>query len=378
MMKSIRTRKTVVCSFQKRSGRNRCAALLLVMLLLLCGSFASADSLSADNSLASLGITTEGAVVSPDFEYGTTEYNVTVPAGTTYLSLDPTPSNDAAYIDSISGQELSGEGGTVSIVVVAENGDAYTYYLYVTVEASAETEPETEVQTEAPQTETEAETEDSRYVSVAKETLEEAENTIDALKSEVTSYRDRVDLLTKILYGMIGLCVVLLFAVINLILKRRDLRKDLDTYQGLSGAGGTGNRDSGEEEKRSGKEEKKNKKNKKNKKTQKAVVVEENTKEAASQRGQEPFAQEPFVQEPFEQTGRDTFYEEEKPAKPKMTDDPTTVPKPSKAKKQPKQMPQYEQPSAVRYEKSKTAGSAQQTADGAGDSGDIDIDFIDL
>ncbi|MCD7743971.1 MAG: cadherin-like beta sandwich domain-containing protein [Lachnospiraceae bacterium] len=364
MIKPIRNKKPGSRFFQIRTGRNTCAVLLLAMLLLICGVFASADSLSADNSLASLGITTEGAVVSPDFEYGTTEYNVTVPAGTTYLSLDPTPSNEAAYIDSISGQELSGDGGTVSIVVVAENGDAYTYYLYVTVEAAAETEAETEVQTEAPQTETEAETEDSRYVSVAKETLEEADNTITALKSEVTSYRDRVNLLTRILYGMIGLCVVLLFVVINLLLKRRDLRKDLDTYQGLSGSSGADSREFQEEEKLSRKEKKKNKK------AQKAVVVEETAKEEMSQPRQETLEQETF---------RDTFYEEEKPVKQTMTDDPATVPKPSKAKKQPKQMPQYEQTATkVRYEKSKAAETIQQSADGKQESGDIDIDFIDL
>ncbi|MCC8066117.1 MAG: cadherin-like beta sandwich domain-containing protein, partial [Clostridiales bacterium] len=188
-------------------GKKSLVTLFLALMLCFCSISSLADSLSADNSLSSLGITTEGATVSPDFAYGTTEYNVTVPAGTTSLSLEPTPSNSAAYVDSISGTELTDGSATVTITVVAENGDAYSYYLYVTEEAAAESEVQTEAQTET-EAETEEETEDPRYVSVARETLEEAENTITTLKAETSSYRDRVNLLMKILYGMIGMCVV--------------------------------------------------------------------------------------------------------------------------------------------------------------------------
>ncbi|MCC8107325.1 MAG: cadherin-like beta sandwich domain-containing protein [Clostridiales bacterium] len=339
------------------------AILLLTLLLTLCGAFASADSLSADNSLSSLGITTEGAVVSPDFAYGTTEYDVTVPAGTASLSLDPVPSNSAAYIDSISGTELTDGSTTVSIVVVAENGDAYTYYLYVTAEASAQTEVQTEAQTVAPeteaQTETEAETEDSRYVSVAKETLEEAENTITTLKSEVSSYRDRVNLFMKILYGMIGLCVVLLFIVINLLLKRKDLKSELETYRGLDYSSGQGGREDGKEDEP---KEKSKKKKRKNKKAQKPVIVEETPRQPI----EEQEADE------FDRTGRDSFYEKE-PARSVMTDDPATVPKPSKAKKQARSMPEYEQPKEnVRYSASGSQGAEKN------ERGNVDIDFIDL
>ncbi len=342
------------------------AILLLTLLLTLCGAFASADSLSADNSLSSLGITTEGAVVSPDFAYGTTEYDVTVPAGTTSLSLDPVPSNSAAYIDSISGTELTDGTGTVSIVVVAENGDAYTYYLYVTAEASAQTEVQTEAQTVAPeteaQTETEAETEDSRYVSVAKETLEEAENTIETLKSEVSSYRDRVNLFMKILYGMIGLCVVLLFIVINLLLKRNDMKSELETYRGLDYSSGQGGREEGQENKQ---KEKSQKKKRKNKKAQKAVIVEETPRQPVEE------------QDEFDRTGRDSFYEKESEVHSKMTDDPATVPKPSKAKKQAKPMPEYEQPKeSVRYSTSGSSTSGSRST--KEDQGNVDIDFIDL
>ncbi|MCD7714860.1 MAG: cadherin-like beta sandwich domain-containing protein [Lachnospiraceae bacterium] len=343
------------------------ALLLLSMLLMLCGVFASADSLSADNSLSSLGITTEGAVVSPDFAYGTTEYNVTVPAGTTTLSLDPVPSNSAAYIDSITGTELTDGTGTVSIVVVAENGDAYTYYLYVTAEASAESEAETEAQTVAPETEaeTEAQTEDSRYVSVAKETLEEAENTITTLKSEVSSYRDRVNLLMYILYGMIGLCVILLFVVINLLLKRKDMKVELETYRGLDYSSEQGSY--GEEPEQVRQEEKPKKKKRKNKKVQKPVIVEETPRQPAEE---DSYAEE---YDEFDRTGRDSFYEKEEPAKTRMTDDPATVPKPAKAKKQTRQMPEYEPAKEqTRYRSSGTPTSAST------DKNDVDVDFIDL
>ena len=52
---------------------------------------------SGDNSLSTLGITTEGVTVSPDFVYSTIEYNVTVPAGTKRLELSPVTSNENAW-----------------------------------------------------------------------------------------------------------------------------------------------------------------------------------------------------------------------------------------------------------------------------------------
>ncbi|MCD8105040.1 MAG: cadherin-like beta sandwich domain-containing protein [Lachnospiraceae bacterium] len=348
-------------------------ALFLTVLLLSAGTAAQADSLSADNSLSSLGITTEGAVVSPEFAYGTTVYDVTVPAGTTYLSLSPTTTNSAAYVDSISGQELTDGATTVSIVVVAENGDAYTYYLNVTAEEAEETEAETEAPTEA---QTEAETEDSRYISVARETLEEAQNTIATLKSETSSYRDRVDLLMKILYGMIALCVVLLFVVINLLLKRSDMKAELNAYREL----GYSPEEEDRERERAGKESgKKKKKNKKSRKAKKPVIVEEGPRQLPEEDADmDSYDRQTSAQrveeDEFDRTGKDTFYEKEPPKQSGMTDDPATVPKPSRAKKQVKRMPEYEQPKEnVRYELKR-----KPAADGGEADGDVDIDFIDL
>lgn len=197
-------------------------------------AFATSDD---DNSLSGLGIQTEGAVVTPEFAYGVVEYDVVVPAGTQSLALDPVTTNPNATITDISGTELAEDGtATVVITVTAPNGDPYPYTLHVTREAGAapetesETEKPTEVQTE-PQTE--APTEDSRYVKVDKNTIQEAENTISVLKDEISGYRETVTLYTRIMYGLIALSVILLFMVINLMLKRKDLKEELNGYRSL-------------------------------------------------------------------------------------------------------------------------------------------------
>ncbi|MCC8044573.1 MAG: cadherin-like beta sandwich domain-containing protein [Clostridiales bacterium] len=359
-------------------NKNTFLTLLLAFLLLFGEVTAQADSLSADNSLSSLGITTEGAVVSPEFAYGTTVYDVTVPAGTTYLSLSPTTSNSAAYVDSISGQDLVDGATTVSIVVVAENGDAYTYYLNVTAEeGEAAAQTETEVQTEA-QTETEAETEDPRYVSVARETLEEAQNTIATLKSETSSYRDRVNLLMKILYGMIGLCVVLLFTVINLLLKNSDRKSELNAYREMGYSLEPEEREPDRAEEKS---EKKKSEKKKKKKKEKPVIVETGSRQTSTERENfstrisgEPASAAYSEPDEFDRTGRDTFYEKEPATVTRMTDDPTTVPKPSKARKQTRQMPEY----APSQETARYEPRRKPPVDGGEDDGEVGIDFIDL
>ena len=228
------------------------SVLLTVMLLAwMCLAVpALAEEASGDNSLSSLGITTEGVTVSPDFYYSTIEYQVTVPNGTSRLELDPVTSNSGASILSIDGQDIGSDGTTtVAITVQAANGNQITYYLYVTTDTTTQAatpaaETETEAVTEA-QTETEPETEDPRYVKVDRNALEEAEKTISTLKTETGNYRDRVTLLTRILYGMIALCVILLFAVINLVLKKKDLKAELQNYMGYGYDPGAGEADGG-------------------------------------------------------------------------------------------------------------------------------------
>ena len=259
---------------------------------------------SGDNSLSTLGITTEGVTVSPDFVYSTIEYNVTVPAGTKRLELSPVTSNENAWIVDITGQDI-GEDGTTTVVITvsAENGSQYSYYLYVTTDTSAQAvEPATEVQTEAAtekQTETEPETEDPRYIKVDRSSLEEAENTIATLKSEASSYRDRQSLLMKILYGLIGVCVVLLFVVINLLLKKRDLKAERDSYLSMG--------------------------------------YPQNSKNDA------PDGDMASEEKPVKESGKKTGRKEKKSVH-KKKDDPADVPKPSQAKKQSRPMPEYQEP----------------------------------
>lgn len=331
-------------------------SILLTVMLLVWTCMAVpvlAEEASGDNSLSSLGITTECVTVSPDFYYSTIEYQVTVPSGTSRLELDPVPSNSGASIIGIDGQDIGSDGTTtVAITVQAANGNQITYYLYVTTDTTTQAaapaaETETEAVTEA-QTEAEPETEDPRYVKVDRNALEEAEKTISTLKTETGNYRDRVTLLTRILYGMIALCVILLFAVINLALKKKDLKAELQNYMGYGYDPGAGEADSGYA----------------------AQAGYDNGGYNATQQGYDNSgydaqagydnsgydaqagydnsgydAQTDF-EDPFEQQQPLSKKEQKKLKKEKaaMTDDPATVPKPSRAKKKAKQMPEYQPP----------------------------------
>lgn len=352
------------------------SVLLTVMLLVwTCMAVpALAEEASGDNSLSSLGITTEGVTVSPDFYYSTIEYQVTVPNGTSRLELDPVTSNSGASIVSIDGQDIGSDGTTtVSITVQAANGNQITYYLYVTTDTTTQAatpaaETETEAVTEA-QTETEPETEDPRYVKVDRNALEEAEKTISTLKTETGNYRDRVTLLTRILYGMIALCVILLFAVINLVLKKKDLKAELQNYMGYGYDPGAGEAnggsapqgyDNGGYDVQQGYD---------NGSYDAQQGYDNGSYDAQqgydngsydAQTGYDTQAQNdhqiyagdgyPDVQadfeDPFGQQQPLSKKEQKKLKKEKaaMVDDPTTVPKPSKAKKKAKQMPEYQAP----------------------------------
>ena len=213
---------------------------LVLAAAVLALSSISAMASEDDNSLSSLGILTEGAVVTPEFSYDTWSYEVSVPAGTTELQLDPVPSSASATITDISGTVLNEDGtGYVTITVQAGNGSPFTYELHVTADGAAAageevteaaTEPQTETETE-PETETEVETEDPQYVRVDRNSLQEAENTITDLKDEITRYRDNMSRLTMIMYVLIGLSVILLFVVINLLLKKKDMKAELNDYR---------------------------------------------------------------------------------------------------------------------------------------------------
>ena len=212
----------------------------LLIALLAAAMSVTAFASSDDNSLYELGIITEGVTVTPEFAYDTWEYDVVVPAGTTELELEPVPSSELATVTDVSGKTLAEDGtSTVYITVQSGSGVDFTYTLHVTsAEGPAQTEPQTEPPTEPPtepatEKQTEPVTEDSRYVKVDKNIIQDAENTITDLKQDIIEYRDTINLYTKIMYGLIALSVLLLFLVINLILKKRDLKAELKDYRSL-------------------------------------------------------------------------------------------------------------------------------------------------
>ena len=231
---------------QKR--RSLAAVFMTVLLLLSMGTVLHADEeeLSDDNSLASLGILTEDITISPDFSYDIWSYDVVVPAYSTELELEPVTSNANATISDISGTTLDENGnGTVVITVVSESGNPIQYVLNVTREeevrdpAQAISENEAAL-VETPPAPAEPQTEDPRYVKVDKNSLQEAENTIERLQKEMEVYKERNNLFTYVIYGLIAVSVVLLFIVINLLLRRRDISRELKEYRKMGAVQGGG------------------------------------------------------------------------------------------------------------------------------------------
>lgn len=382
--------------------------LMAVMLIWICSMSMTVSAASGDNSLSSLGISTEGTLVSPEFYYSTIEYNVTVPEGTTELTLDPVTSHPNASIVYITGTELVDGETTVEIRVAAENGNEYSYYLYVDADASAgtvtpavvETEPETELETEP---ETEPETEDPRYVKVDRNTLMEAENSIASLKEEANSYRDRLGLLMNILYGLIGFSVVLLFIVINLILKKRDLKKEVETYRGYGypqdmeayeyeqqayddqaydqndaqsydpeygeqeDAGQVSRRELKQARKEAKKEAKLAAKAEAKEAKMAAKMEAKQSKTAKKGKAVRQESNNQEYDETYDQNSYDQNYYEPEYEIP-VKDDPKTVPKPAKARKTARKMPKYESvPQEYDYQPNQS-----------GNNEDVEVTMIDL
>ena len=131
------------------------------------------------------------------------------------------------------------------ITVVSESGNPIQYVLNVTREeevrdpAQAISENEAAL-VETPPAPAEPQTEDPRYVKVDKNSLQEAENTIERLQKEMEVYKERNNLFTYVIYGLIAVSVVLLFIVINLLLRRRDISRELKEYRKMGAVQGGG------------------------------------------------------------------------------------------------------------------------------------------
>ncbi len=367
----------------KRFVKKSMPAVLGLAMMLSVSSVAFAETYTADstgvatatytteddNSLASLGITSQGAVLDTDFGPSVWDSYVRVPAGTTKLELEPVPSVESASVTEIAGTELDANGSaTVVITVTAGNGDAFNYQVHVTTDPSLGTitpEPETEVVTEAQteaqtekqvvetQAETEPETED-QYVRVDRNTVEQAENTINELNSRIDDYQKHISLYTKIIYGLIAVAIALLLTVINLLLRRKDLKEEVASYRSY----GYSN---------SKKELKAQKKA-----ARAAKKQDKNGPKGPTGGGQAP-AQTPAPQQaPAE--------------RPVMPQAPVETPAPQQVPVKQRQMPQYEEaPAPQEVQQVQQVAEARQTQAAPApqpvaeeQSEDIEIDMIDL
>lgn len=216
---SVRQRSKFMKKIGKQLERKVIFVLMMVLLLTMT---ASAEGYSGDNSLAALGV--ENGTVTPEFEYSTWEYNVTVAPGTTELILNPVPSDANAQIIDISGT-IIGEDGTTTVIITvqAENGDQFPYTLHVTTDQTAtpvsQTEEETP-QTEEPQTETKApETENAK--------IKELETKNKLFRSQADEYKEQSERMVKVIC-ILGLAIlILIFVIINQLIRNRDLKRDL-------------------------------------------------------------------------------------------------------------------------------------------------------
>lgn len=235
-------------------------AVILAMILAISSQITVFAEQSDDNSLSSLGIETQGVTVSPDFQYDHLNYDVVVPAGTTELQLSPVLSNPNATINSIEGTTLTDGAGTVTITTTAPSGAMTAYTLTITTASNtADVDPAQAIaaqentqaaagQTTAPaqadvaaaqqaqaqsesQSETSPETEDSRYVKVDKNTLQDAEDTITRLQKDLQVYKDRSHQFTYVIYGLIAALVIMLFLLVNLAIRKKDLASELKSYR---------------------------------------------------------------------------------------------------------------------------------------------------
>ena len=128
------------------------------------------------------------------------------------------------------------------------------------------------------------------------------------------------------MYGLIAFCVVLLFIVINLVLKKKDLKAELEDYRSLGyPAQSAADYSNGQDY------------------HGQAYADDQSydsRQESACDVQQDSMQYEALQYEAPQY---------EAPQDAAQADDPTTVPKPSKAKKQKKKMPEYQEPQQPEY-----------------------------
>ena len=90
---------------------------------------------SANNSLSSLSV--EGAELDKEFDAGTTEYEVLMPAGTTEVNIIATKDDYRASVSGDGKREVSDGPNSIEVIVTSESGISKTYTLIITVEEEA-------------------------------------------------------------------------------------------------------------------------------------------------------------------------------------------------------------------------------------------------
>ena len=93
-------------------------------------------SYSKNNNLKDLTVTVGEEVyeISPEFDADTLEYQVTVPTGTTSVTVEATRADSTASVDGDGEIEVTEGLNTIPIVVTAQNGEEKTYTLTINVE----------------------------------------------------------------------------------------------------------------------------------------------------------------------------------------------------------------------------------------------------
>lgn len=219
----------------KKLGSRIMMMALAIVWMFSMSALADDYSASGDNSLYSLGLENAESI-EPEFYYATLEYNVTVAAGTEELLLDPVKSADTATITDISGTSLDNGNGTVTITVEAESGVTATYTLHVTSEGSAETETEDAQKIAESEAAAESEKLAAQSESVAESEraaqLEQKAQQVTALQAENDDFANRIDILMKVLYGLVAFAVILLFVIINQSLRNKDLKDENKNLKG--------------------------------------------------------------------------------------------------------------------------------------------------
>lgn len=217
---------------------------------------------SSDSSLSHMSIAPGS--LSPAFSSGTYEYQASVDANVTAISVAAKPNSSKAVIAAVSGaKSLSAGKNTVKVIVEAENGTTSTYTIIVTCGSSAATSttpaPETGAETDTNAVEGEiTETEISGEISTddkseKKESDKKNKVTFDSngyliyegeayIPSEMMPEGEYVSLdkynklydqaqeqktsYMRIIIILVIVLLVALIVILNLALKLRDMRQD--------------------------------------------------------------------------------------------------------------------------------------------------------